>query len=423
MIKNLTLTFLLVIASIAMSGQVLDWKLSVPPYGRNAFDVAITDTGRVFMFGGSPRNDSLSTICFTYNSVDWDVKIDKINSPVLNAGIFINQDIGLSVGEVGLVLKSVDAGTNWKEILVPTSVNRRKLRSIHFTNDSVGYIVGGNPSNDSIYTILKTTDVGETWSILKDGLGPMLNDVFFINEDTGFAVGEHGYVLKTEDAGVTWAEVTLPGSASFRILNAVCFNSNTSGFILGGNPTNDSIQTILKTMDGGNTWSIVTDKPNPMIQDMSFLNENKGLMVGNNGFAQETVDGGKTWVDIVLPNVNDQWFFTSVHYYNDSTAVIGGRNGALFLSFDSSSFRTLDIQEEVVNNVGIYPNPVKEFFVLKGKRISSLNIYNTSGEVVNESMYSIDGNKVNVKGLPNGVYFVRMVDGKSKVYNHKIIVQ
>lgn len=76
------------------------------------------------------------------------------------------------------------------------------------------------------------------------------------------------------------------------------------------------------------------------------------------------------------------------------------------------------------NNIGIYPNPVKDFINLKYTSISSsqikVDIYNIIGAKV--KTFLVDGNlsNLNVSELKNGMYILRVIDGNnsySKTFN------
>jgi photosystem II stability/assembly factor-like uncharacterized protein len=83
--------------------------------------------------------------------------------------------------------------------------------------------------------------------------GNYLNDVHFINENIGYAVGNNGTIIKTIDGGENWctqqSEITTQ-------LNSIFFIDNSNGWVVGGNKwfqeTDSSV--ILNTTDGGLTW-------------------------------------------------------------------------------------------------------------------------------------------------------------------------
>ena len=70
----------------------------------------------------------------------------------------------------------------------------------------------------------------------------LLRSVCFIDENTGFIVGEFGTILKTTNGGTTWTSIS---SGTGNTLYSVKFPDATTGYIAGDNGT------IMKTADGG----------------------------------------------------------------------------------------------------------------------------------------------------------------------------
>jgi hypothetical protein len=65
-------------------------------------------------------------------------------------------------------------------------------------------------------------------------------------------------------------------------------------------------------------------------------------------------------------------------------------------------------------NVNVFPNPVKNVLTIENKSVLTLEdvyIYNTLGEVVLQEELSVnvgDDATINLQGLTNGIYFVKM---------------
>ncbi|MCH6575166.1 MAG: T9SS type A sorting domain-containing protein [Bacteroidetes bacterium] len=74
--------------------------------------------------------------------------------------------------------------------------------SLFFTSNSTGYIAGQFEVG-SLPLIMKTIDVGITWEKQVLTEVGILNSIFFVNDDVGFACGRVGLMLKTTSGGVT----------------------------------------------------------------------------------------------------------------------------------------------------------------------------------------------------------------------------
>ena len=116
-----------------------------------------------------------------------------------------------------------------------------------------------------------------------------LNGVHFYDRVRGWAVGDVGTILATDDAGLTWGRQT-SNSAGFT-LNAVFFPTATHGFVVG------AAGRVLETTNGGSTWSVRTGIPNAGLsqRDIFFVDANHGWIVGNAGLILRTKDAGATW--------------------------------------------------------------------------------------------------------------------------------
>ena len=71
-----------------------------------------------------------------------------------------------------------------------------------------------------------------------------LNDMYFLDAHTGWAVGESGVVLKTTDGGATW---TVKNAGTTAPLRSVHFVDAHRGWAIGGRGI------IFKTTDGSET--------------------------------------------------------------------------------------------------------------------------------------------------------------------------
>ena len=78
----------------------------------------------------------------------------------------------------------------------------------------------------------------------------------------------------------------------------------------------------------------------------------------------------------------------------------------------------LGIQDNIeASGLRVYPNPARDRVVVEGMEAVEVMVYNTSGQMVK----CVRGtNEINVEGLAEGVYLVRIMDADGKVYTNKI---
>jgi photosystem II stability/assembly factor-like uncharacterized protein len=126
-----------------------------------------------------------------------------------------------------------------------------------------------------------------------------LSDVFFLDTEYGYAVGASGTILKTIDGGDTWLKLNSGDTADF---SSVYFTSYDTGYIVGQWGYEYAI--ILKTMDGGANWSKLAFPGQKVFYSVHFPNPNTGFVVGDSSYGEshcyllKTIDGGITWESI-----------------------------------------------------------------------------------------------------------------------------
>ncbi len=171
------------------------------------------------------------------------------------------------------------------------------LRDIFIFDQNIAIAVG------DLGTVIKTTDGGESWDVQHHagGTSNNLNGIHFIDEMTGWATGGIWYenknvLLKTVNGGKTWTEV---GTETDLSLNAVCFVNADTGIVVG----EDGI--IIRTTDGGSSWD--TRKIDDYIGyyldvfgllAITFTDDKTGWIVGAGYYGNQiykTTDGGRTW--------------------------------------------------------------------------------------------------------------------------------
>jgi len=133
-----------------------------------------------------------------------------------------------------------------------------------------------------------------------------LHDVTFVDVQRGWAVGDRGVVLHTDDGGVHWR--VQPSGVNCPLLS-VSFVSPERGWIVGGDATPLSHRTrgtVLRTIDGGRTWRRVEDSTLPRLTHVQFFDAAHGVATGyGSSFYPSglfvTRDGGASWQPFATP--------------------------------------------------------------------------------------------------------------------------
>jgi photosystem II stability/assembly factor-like uncharacterized protein len=176
-----------------------------------------------------------------------------------------------------------DGGQTWTRVVLPGNVDPRVMRA-----SDQAWVALGFPG------LHVSTDNGGSWRVAYTSpTNDYLRAVTFADAKTAWAVGESGSVLKSEDAGVTWAVVELPSEQGGFNFNDVKFANAKVGWIVGeAKRPSDVGGLILATRDGGKTWrrqASGTDLPLVKIQT---VDANTAWIATNQGGLLATGTGG-----------------------------------------------------------------------------------------------------------------------------------
>ena len=75
---------------------------------------------------------------------------------------------------------------------------------------------------------------------------------------------------------------------------------------------------------------------------------------------------------------------------------------------------------EISDEVKLYPNPAKDIIKIEGIEVAEVEVYNALGQRVKMVQST---NEIDLSGLVDGVYMLRITDAEGKVYTNKITKQ
>jgi len=178
-----------------------------------------------------------------------------------------------------MIYKTTDGGKNWSSLAV-TLPSGGRLTGCAIVSPTTGWVVG---SGGVVY---RTTNRGDSWTLLPLGLTTKLNDVFFLDQTRGWIVGDAGTVLQTSDSGQTWSHRSVTDTTT---LLSVAFADTGSGVAVG------RLGRIFQTTDGGTSWSLRPVNTRSHLNGVQFAGRDSGWAVGENGSILKTLDGGEHW--------------------------------------------------------------------------------------------------------------------------------
>jgi photosystem II stability/assembly factor-like uncharacterized protein len=289
---------------------------------QNLYGVYFTSNNVGYIVGAG----GLIAKCASTNNNNWTVRTSGVATDLRHiffkgAGGAAN-DTGYAVGDGGVVLRTHDSGFTWKRLTSGTTENLRAL-TLSTTNRDTVYAVGTNGK------IIKTL-TGGTWS----GGGPRnLNDVFFYSAAGGFAVGDTGTILRTNNTAASWVPLN---SRVTTKLNAV-YSDGTRAWAVGNSST---VRHIAAITDTGWT-SAAGDLPaNINLYGVHFTTATRGYVVGAGGKIYMTTNNGTNWTlqGSGVTVADDSLYSVSFRGTgSNDTGFISGKNGTLLRTIDGGS--------------------------------------------------------------------------------------
>jgi len=180
----------------------------------------------------------------------------------------------------GVIVSSIDGGETWSTI---------------YDNPDASYISNGFILNGSIIlprgdmSIVKSIDDGNSWVIEKIGTGT--NQLY-----GGYSVGSLGFVYgqyslyRTINGGATWSLIPT-GSAQ---IHRGMLNANGRLILLSDNY-------ISLSLDNGAIWQNTYSNTATGYLSSGVVDNNRIIVVGNNGTMLQSTDGGETWSAMTSP--------------------------------------------------------------------------------------------------------------------------
>lgn len=285
----------------------------------------------------------------------------------------------IAVGERGHVLVSTDNGESWQQSAVPTA---QTLTAVHFINEKQGWAVGHDGN------VVHSNDGGTTWELQRDGLAaqaernelllkrahaklkslkrlaargaetdeqgnditeeideaqyqvssaqekmhakpiaPPLMDVWFANEQQGWAVGAFGTLLTTIDGGKTWEDIsdTIADSIDGYHLNSVV-GASDGLLILAGEGGYINV-----SHDYGQTWEQAELNTESTVFGISSNADGSFIVAtGLRGVSWRSEDRGQSWQEL-YPDVD--YSLSDVALKGDTLLMVGA-GGTIAMSHD-----------------------------------------------------------------------------------------
>jgi photosystem II stability/assembly factor-like uncharacterized protein len=217
---------------------------------------------------------------------------------------------------------TIDMGT-W-EISKVSYEFKLQVRDVFFLNTDTGFLVGNEGR------IFRTTDSGETWRKIDSGTRLNIVSVYFIDDRVGYASSEGlncpwsdcsqgSFMLKTTDCGETWTKLPFP--EYYRILSLKFSDESHGVAIIYTEGQKDSlIANVATSSDGGSSWEMADLTLKHGVEKLFFV-EDLIFAQGVHQQLYKSLDLGVTWDTINVP-VDQNNSFRYFYFINGNTGFV-----------------------------------------------------------------------------------------------------
>ncbi len=423
-------------------------------------------TGYAFSFGCTNSCADMNVLKMTNFDDNWQylIQCGPVSWPdpflIPSASHFFNSQRGIVVmsqefagyNDPG-IFKTTDGGNTW-DVKYTWFVDSGAdvISGLAFSDDLNGLAITREINSSSVYIskVLRTTDAGETWSFDTISFTDMSFEEIIYVQGVYYILGrevvnwdpQSWSIFSSIDGGLSWNQVyndTTP------VIGDVCmqFLTNNIGFVCIQEELSSAYThtEVLKTIDGGVSWSVLGSTASVLAETMSFndlhfVDEQNGYIIAGNwcntsacyrGSAiLETSDGGITWNKIHYVPYGSYALY-DVSYNNNMGIgyVCGGdigTNGGQIFKITNGAVIGLDNADKTDSNINVYPNPSNGDinFYIENRDVSTLTVYSIDGRECLEMPIVKTTTKIN---LAQGSYLYIISDSKGdQIYSGKLLI-
>lgn len=258
---------------------------------------------------------------FIYKTCDGGETLDTLTSfPYydiynIHAMEFIDSTIGF-VGSSSLTIyKTTNGGNSWYQTNIQNNNDTiGTIRKIYFRNSNIGFALSADGK------IFKTIDQGENWNLKLTITinNPIFTGIFASDDSTYWAVGTNTYpfeIYKSFDFGETWITDTV----DFMDMRDIVFINNEAGLIVGNNK-------LYKTTNAGNNWFLDSSISNFGQGRFGYYDENNFFISGTSVY--KTTNGGNEW--IYYPELEEKSWQNSISLITTQLGYLVGNTGLIY---------------------------------------------------------------------------------------------
>ena len=197
---------------------------------------------------------------------------------------------GMAVGNFGLLLSTSDGGESWDVLPPIQDADGQTLKGafLAISKDGDSIILSGQQG------LVVTKEGGGEWEVQNSGLEARLMNVDSA-EGLTMAIGEFGFIGRSEDGGKSWEQVIVDWSR----FNDEGYEPHLYDVVVqprGHVLIAGEFGLILRSTDGGKTFNAAA-RGEQSVFDIHLASDgtSNGYAVGQEGLILKTLDKGKSW--------------------------------------------------------------------------------------------------------------------------------
>jgi photosystem II stability/assembly factor-like uncharacterized protein len=188
----------------------------------------------------------------------------------------------------------------WLPQATPTDLS---LFSVRAVSSQVVWASGGSGTTTASQSVVvRTIDGGETWTDVTGNLAVGdLSSIDAVDSNNAWVSTGIGEIHATTNGGRTWSRQSYSGAQS-TFINAIWFFDVLNGVALGDPPAGAGQFVLLRTSNGGRTWTHFPSEPIGPTGEAGWNNSfwwtdsRHGWFGTNENRIWRTTDGGSTWL-------------------------------------------------------------------------------------------------------------------------------
>lgn len=297
----------------------------------------------------------------------WRLQTTLSGNPPLTSIKAVSQDVAWTCSGNGYVYRTTDGGKTW---YATTRVsNTEGLGCIEALNATTAFAGGLGPGFLGNANIYRTLNGGQSWQVIytATGASSAWDWIHFFDAQNGIAMsdppiaGGSFLIIKTSDGGTTWTPIAnLPdaNATEWGIINCFDFYDNLNGWFgtapsgPGGNGGR-----VFRTIDGGNTWAGFSSGNTAAVSGIRFISPQIGMRIAYNTppFLTRSVDGGQTWApmnNLPIANIKSLETMAGINTASFNQIWISGNSNTPFILSSVDGGLSWQQQSIVGNVVG-----------------------------------------------------------------------